>query len=335
MHFINNQFILKYVLPSDSAIEDIFVQPDNGYDEFYIADLDSTTFKALTDYRKRIMTSLAYQIGSLLLPICLEETRKMREIYKPVDKAPLPPQVTALELILRRAGGELKCDAKTLEWQRDLFAALVPEHSEVIKSLKLPHEITNILPIYNPFTVIVLHSKQSGNSLLLNIPRIVTHGKHRFTVHLDDEPQESYNHATTIDQTRVATDEEVENCVMSLTPKQLRSIMSHELFAPIVNQLYEEQTELVSAEEVVTKAVDKEVEEDDVPWDTSLPFPTNVNAPIKSDIEYLGDSKTQTPTGPFSQPMYPPNAYKPAQELETLIESIKKKFGDTSISFDP
>jgi len=81
------------------------------------------------------------------------------------------------------------------------------------------------------------------------VPRIVLHGKHKTTLQLDEDQANIgiFNvHDTNPNEARLATDDEIEACVTSLSPKQLRKIMTEELFAPIVNKLYEAQEELVA-----------------------------------------------------------------------------------------
>lgn len=46
-----------------------------------------------------------------------------------------------------------------------------------------------------------------------------------------------------------ATDEEVEQCLSDLTPAQLRTIMTEASFLPIIQPLFEDQTELVEVTE--------------------------------------------------------------------------------------
>ena len=194
-------------------------------------------------------TPLAYQIGSLLLPICLEETNKARELYKKQETSGLAPEVAELYSIFE-AHKRLGASKEAIELFRRCSALYMPTHKEAILGLKLPHDLKDIMPVYSPFTVIVIEHDYSDHRMSKDVPRIVTHGKDKTTLWHDGEPQNKYNYKPgEADETRVATDDEVEACVTSLTVKQLRTVMNSDLFAPIVNTLFEEQTELVKVED--------------------------------------------------------------------------------------
>lgn len=276
MRFIN-KFVERYVLPS--LLDDINVEALGIWNEkmdnyiYYISDFGNEEYAALLDYRVRIMTSLSYNIGQLLLPICLAETAKMRELYKPPPDPDVPDSVKELYKVLKNAKTEIP--NLSIPFFKAYAAAIEtdPTRRAAIQALTFPTgPIKSIHPIYNTFTVIVLHSNHSKNGLFLDVPRIVTHGKQRETLWLDDEPHHFYNSdSMSVDETRVATDEEVEACVTSLSPTQCRRVMTMDLFAPIVNVLYEEQTELVAVKTVEPPGKEiSSVLSDDIPFELTV-----------------------------------------------------------------
>lgn len=204
------------------------------------------------------MTPLSHQIGMLLLPVCLKTTQRMRDLYKKTEPVCPRDDIKELFTLLTTATAE----PKVTRFYRAFAAAIEndPARKAAIASIPIPEgPIQNIHPIYDPFTVIVLTSDRSGHKMIIDVPRIVTHGKNRHTLWHDNEPGSGYNvNDTDKDETRIATDEEVEACVMDLSPRQLRIVMTSDLFAPVVNPLYEEQTELVADEEAPPqdKAID-------------------------------------------------------------------------------
>ncbi len=200
------------------------------------------------------MTPLAYQISQLLLPVCLEETHKMREIYAEPVQSFTQSRARAVKLIIDSLinNGVTIPIANAFKHLAAIYETS-PDAKKEIESIIIQPQSTNTLPIYNPFTVVVIIYNFSGHKLLTGVPRIVTHGKHGDTLLLDEDntvgfPAHYNIIKTEKSEVRLASDEEIEACLMDLSPRQLRTIMTTELFAPIINKLYEAQEELVAVD---------------------------------------------------------------------------------------
>lgn len=198
------------------------------------------------------MTPLAYQIANVLLPICLQETAKMREIYEKEPAIKLSPQCEKIKKLLDAYAHLTSNESASIIFKDILATILVdtnPELSKQLLALKLTHQLVIHKPIYNNFTVVVVIKDVTGHKLYLNVPRIVTHGKTGESLYYDGEANNSFNFGGVVGEARLATDEEIEACLNTLTAQQIKRIMTMDLFAPIVNPLFEEQTELVPVDE--------------------------------------------------------------------------------------
>lgn len=185
------------------------------------------------------MTPLHNQIFQTLLPVCLETTTKMRENYSPVKIA--------------EDGEEAKEKLKIVARLKPLYSSLKQEHGLEFSNkifnllavatdndkIKIILEEDNNSTIYDPFTIIVMKADNVGHKQPLNIPYICIHGANR--IFLGDNNKYNFEQKDVV----LASDEEVESCIANLNPWQLRYIMYNDLFAPIVNGLFEQQDELV------------------------------------------------------------------------------------------
>lgn len=111
-------------------------------------------------------------------------------------------------------------------------------------------------PHYDPLTVIVLEERKSNHNFAVNKPYLIVNGKNYRLLHENGKTDDT--RYSIEDKPRLATDEEIEDCLTNLSAAQLRKIMNHELFAPIVHRMYEAETELVVEKEtLVLSSTDK------------------------------------------------------------------------------
>lgn len=161
------------------------------------------------------MTPLHSMIKNALLPVCLE-TNKARRVAtetKPSERA------------------------KQLN---DYFAKLTTLNESYVEALRQTAMLITgdkgitVKPkdpfVFSPMTVIRF---KNGDL------RIVTHGTKYYSLRVNGEIGEHTNGL--IDG--VATDVEVERCLDQLVPKQLRTIMSHEVFMPFIQPMLEDMEE--------------------------------------------------------------------------------------------
>jgi hypothetical protein len=186
------------------------------------------------------MTPLHHSLIQILLPACIETTAKQRE-------KPPPPE-------LDKELWELLKDLRTSvtygkeDWARKMLRLIahVTKRPEIDQyaQLIIDNGLVAQGPNYDPLTVIVLEDKRSNHNFTTNKPYIIVNGKNFRLLHETGRTDDTRYSAE--DNPRLATDEEIEQCLENLTAAQLRKIMTHDLFAPLVSRMYEAETELVA-----------------------------------------------------------------------------------------
>jgi hypothetical protein len=227
------------------------------------------------------MTSIHRQIFDLLLPVCLTTTQQMRDKYEPKklqedakdQEQEKPKEIPELCSLIAKSS--------PTNFNTNNVAFILALHGYSNKQIKdfiqthysdhLNINIFNILEgigeeskiFYEPFTVIVLGAKTSQNNHLypLNTPLLVYNGKSRRCLHPNGKVDNtSYNNL--YDQVRLATDEEVEQCLEKLNMMQQRTIMNNELYAPYIASMFvdpaTEQGDLVVDKENNSSSDDSE-----------------------------------------------------------------------------
>jgi hypothetical protein len=94
--------------------------------------------------------------------------------------------------------------------------------------------------IYDPLAVIVLLDDKSGHKQPFPKPYIVLHGSNRHFLGIAVD-RCGYAGSTQ----RLATPEDVENCIENLNEAQIKYILTNDLFRPALSPLFEEPEELV------------------------------------------------------------------------------------------
>jgi hypothetical protein len=190
------------------------------------------------------MTPLHHSLIQLLLPACIETTGRQREKPEPpeVDKA-LWDAIKEYHTAVSNMTG-----TSTGVYLLKLIAAATkrPEMLQYAQQIA-ENAPASIGPHYDPLTVIILEHNGSNHAFQLNKPYIIINGKNFRLLH--DSGKTDNTRYSAEDKPRLATDEEIEKCLEDLNAAQLRKIMTHELFAPIVHKMYEAETELVAEEQ--------------------------------------------------------------------------------------
>lgn len=210
-----------------------------------------TTTTELTPSQIKLMTKLHYQIYSALLPVCLTTTEQTRKKYYSDNL-----------LFLDKDDGRKKDLAKLVNFYAN--SQQVKDHVAIAyvqfvtkmvaiatdnKYITIPQFGTDSsLPAFDPLTVVVLEANLSSHVYQVGKPYMVTHGMKRFM--LDDIGRDKHSAYGESDKPRLATPEEIETCLETLTPAQCRTILSNELFAPMLEALF-------STEEVEEEKIDK------------------------------------------------------------------------------
>lgn len=93
---------------------------------------------------------------------------------------------------------------------------------------------------YPLFCVIVIGANNSSHYYSKNKPYIVSHSDKNHCIHEDGSIAHSqFNVDGYDDNTRLATSDEVRQCIDGLTPAQIRSILNYPVFGPITNAVLE------------------------------------------------------------------------------------------------
>lgn len=210
-----------------------------------------TTIPQLTPSQIKLMTKLHYQIYSALLPVCLTTTDNMRKKYYPdKDSKVLDEDDKRKQEIAKM----LNMYINSTEMTTGLAASSIRSFAKMIaiatdnKYITIPNITDNSLPAFDPLTVVVLEENKSSHGYQIGKPYIVTHGMKRLM--LDDIGRDHHSAYGESDKSHLATPEEIESCLETLTPAQCRTILSNELFAPMLEALF-------STEEVEEEKIDK------------------------------------------------------------------------------
>lgn len=159
-------------------------------------------------------------IASTLLRICREATDKVRPKEEPKPRKYSQEQVAEIHAMLKQLGWSGEKMVLQAKLQATLFDA--PE-------LNAP----SIIPL-ELFCVVVLESSDGGHGYSTDLPIIVTDYNNRYCLHTDGV----LNHWSFFanDKPRLATDEEIQLCIESLTDQQWRTIHSNEIFKPVMDE---------------------------------------------------------------------------------------------------
>lgn len=180
------------------------------------------------------MTPIHYSIKSVLLPICLETTEK----FRPTEVAD-PARQKRIDSIIAAAKVHLPNFQARDDFQRYILGIFAV-------ALDLPELQQTKSSYVAPLCVVVPIGNSNAHTYSVGVPHIVIHGTNG---QLLDSTGDSRSTILSSDL-RVATEEEVEACLDTLTAEQLKTIMTHEVFAPFVEQLFSPQTELVPADKI-------------------------------------------------------------------------------------
>lgn len=213
------------------------------------------------------MTKLHYNIMSLLMPVCLETNKRMRKKYELIIEEIKTDDATKLKIeklkkylmieqmktkdeIGRFWGDPIKSTLTNCLLKQSLtFAALLTNQPEYLACLSILKNNNPHHDIYDPLSIIIRDKINSEEGdIPINYPMIVTHGNNRTVLNtLGKTSSIMYNYSQEKEQeTRIATDEEIEACLSNLNPAQLRFIMNNDIFAPIIASLFEDVEEIVA-----------------------------------------------------------------------------------------
>lgn len=204
------------------------------------------------------MTKLHHQIFSLLLPVCLDINQRMREKYevKPDEKNDQKSlRIGKLKAYLKSRREELRQTVQS-EYVKGLLETPITICSFILDDkdwLKaLDYEKGNQHDEYEPLSVIVREKPQSNTiDIPVDVPLLVLHGQRKKVLLPNGrESERLYNYDLASPQeTIIASDEQVEECLSNLTTAQLRFILANDIFAASLSPLLEETEDVVAEEE--------------------------------------------------------------------------------------
>lgn len=212
------------------------------------------------------MTKLHHQIFSLLLPVCLDINQRMRDKYeiKPDEKNDQKSvRIGKLKAYLKPEKDRMeKAGISSLYYQSMInipvtICAFILDDKDWLKALD--YEKGQGHDEYEPLSVIVREKPQSNTiDIPVDVPLLVLHGQRRKVLLLNGrESEREYNKdAVLAQETIIASDEQVEECLSNLTPAQLRFILANDIFAASLSPLLEETEDVVAEEN--SKEGDKE-----------------------------------------------------------------------------
>lgn len=181
------------------------------------------------------MTPIHSSIFHALLPVCLKATTAARPKNVTKNKE---VEEKAKELANYINNNPFNIQDVYKKWQAQCFYIMLGGGEALVK-------IAGASTVYKPF--VVINSPYSGKDRF----RIVTHSKSSPNANILEINGSIAEWG--LGSALVASDEEVEKCLSDLTPGQLRTIMSEPTFLPIIQPLFEEQTELVEVKEGAEK----------------------------------------------------------------------------------
>lgn len=209
------------------------------------------------------MTKLHHQIFSLLLPVCLDINQRMREKYevKADEKNDQKSvRIGKLKAYLKSEKDRMeKAGISSLYYQSMMnipvtICAFILDDKDWLKALD--YEKGNQHDEYEPLSVIVRNiGRNNATDLPFDVPFIVLHGQRKKGLLSNGrESEREYNRETSVGQeTSIATDEQVEECLANLTPAQLRFILANDIFAASLSPLLEETEDVVAEEDTQQK----------------------------------------------------------------------------------
>lgn len=202
------------------------------------------------------MTKLHHQIFSMLLPVCLNINQRMREKYevKADEKNDQKSvRIGKLKAYLKSEKDRMeKAGVSSLYYQSMInipvtICAFILDDKDWLKALD--YEKGQGHDEYEPLSVIV-REKIINNStdVPIGVPLLVLHGQRKKVLLSNGrESEREYNKDSNSPQeTSVATDEQVEECLSNLTPAQLRFILANDIFAASLSPLLEETEDVVA-----------------------------------------------------------------------------------------
>lgn len=174
------------------------------------------------------MTPIKHQVIQLLLPVLLETNH--RQLAQPKTKNDI---YLNMEELLRKYKPIIN----------SAYLDSLMEILEVALGQPLPRTTTTEFVFPDNLSVVVLLENNDNHNYKLNTPYIVLHSRERYLLHTTGRAGDRAERRE--ESIRLATDEEIEQCLSDLTVSQLKFILTEDLFAPILSPLYEEQDELV------------------------------------------------------------------------------------------
>lgn len=205
------------------------------------------------------MTKLHYQIVAALLPACLEVTARMREKWKVAEQPSVSKNIpeteedkkilATMKLYLNSSLARNYIDLHYKLFMIDMLAIATGKRylklaGDQFRQKQEEPQGTKI--IYDPLTIVVSTKKESN--LEIGKAFMVVHGINKKvlkcspdgklvsnTFYADNilEDPDSWN-------LRIATDEEVEQCLESLGALELKYILSDVIFAPHLTKLFDD-----------------------------------------------------------------------------------------------
>lgn len=159
-------------------------------------------------------------IAATLLRVCRQATDSVRPKEEAKQRKYSKEQVDEIHNMLKNLG-----------WNADKIALQAKAYAALLDAPEL--NMPTIIPL-EPFCVVVLESGESGHGYQLYTPLIVNSSVNRTCVHTDG----ILNHWSfgIQDKPRLATDEEIKQCIEELTDKQWRCIHTSDTYKPVMDE---------------------------------------------------------------------------------------------------
>lgn len=125
---------------------------------------------------------------------------------------------------------EIHAMLRSLGWSEDKILIQTKIYAALFDSPEL--NMPTMIPL-ETFCVVVMDSDKSGHGYGVGEPVIVTFAANRICLHTDGCVNHWSFHLS--DKPRLATDEEIQICIESLTDKQWYTIRCHEFFKPVMD----------------------------------------------------------------------------------------------------
>lgn len=171
-----------------------------------------------------------------LLKVCSGITKKLRDKDEKKDKK---------RKFTREQQAEIENKLKMVGWngvnlQHVLdVLSIVSEAPELKAGSMIPRDL---------FAVVVLEANTAQNhAYVLNVPLISTSEKTSHLLH-NDGVTGNWQYQIS-DKPRLATDKEVKACINSLNDKQWKTIMTHEVFKPVMDAVMNKAVSIDSVED--------------------------------------------------------------------------------------